>query len=126
MTQRPSLSAPAVIEAPQIEAVLWAACPEDCETVGAAIVTAVATAVAYERTSDLELKNATEREATVELVACAAFVKAAANAFSVFSLRESRAPTTHELVLETAKLAGSALPESYALARSFIALRAAC
>lgn len=93
--------------------------------VGEQIVSAIATAVAYNKTSDLELKNATEREATVELVACAAFVRAAADAFSVFMLRESRAPTSHELVLETAKLSGSVLAASYALARAFMALRVA-
>lgn len=115
-----------MIEASQLEAILWAACPGDCATVGGPIVTAIAAAVAYDKTSDLELKSATEREATVELVASAAFVKGAAKAFSVFTLREGRAPSTHELVLETAKLAGNAVAEAYALARSFIAQRSAC
>lgn len=126
MPQRLTLSVVAHVDAIEIEAVLWAACASECLAVGSRALTSIASAVAYNVSTELELDDALARDAAVELVACAALVKALAGAHGTFTLRERRLPSAHELLCEIVDFEETLVRDSYALARCFLAQQSVC
>lgn len=126
MSQRPSLAITMVIDAAEIEAILWAACEEDCRAAGEDAVTTISFAVARDIGSDLALADAPARDAAIELVACASLVKELARGYSMFTLRERRLPTATELVLEAGKLGATLVRDAFALARTYLTQRSIC
>lgn len=126
MTQRPLATANVAVADSEIASVLWAACPELCNAAGDEAVGVITRAIAQGAAAELEIQGQRARDAAVELVACAGFVQTAATAHAIFVLRERRAPSTHELVFEAARLDGPVVTQSYALARCFVAQRPVC
>lgn len=106
----------------ELELILWAALPTECATAGPDIVNAIAIAIAYDCKTDIELYDAASKGAAVELIAGAAFITSVFAACAIFSLREGRPPSAHELVFEVAKNAPVARG-AFSLVRAFLAQR---
>lgn len=124
LSQRPAVSVVPVMNGVEIEVILWSALPTECAVAGPEAVSAIAMAIAYDRTSDVELVDAEARDAALELITSAAFIKDIFAASAVFSLREARPPSTQELVFEAAKN-GPVVRAAFPLARAFLAQRIA-
>lgn len=112
------------MDANELELILWAALPTECATAGQDAVNAIATAIAYDRTSDVELDGVAAKDAAIDLITSASFIKGVFAAAAVFTLREGRPPTAHELVFEAAK-SGPVVRDAFPLARAFLAQRLA-
>ena len=124
LSQRPSVSLVPVMNGTELELILWSALPTECAIAGADAVNAIAIALAYDRPSDVEPLDAAARDAAEQLITSAAFIKTLFAVSAVFSLREGRPPSTHELVFEAAKN-GPVVRAAFPLARAFLAQRVA-